>query len=135
MQEQGGASIAVEDWSDEAVQIRFTHKMNAIEVPPPRTVQQLVWDTIYKWNLDMYNALDPHQFGDYRKTFAETPVGAALCLEFPLVHNPKNEKWSIRDCTTAMNYLESRGEARPSHLKVQCVWMQCMFCGALHGMR
>ena len=133
--QEGGASIAVEDCSGDAVQIRFTQRMNAIEVTPSRTLQHLVWYTIYNFNLDMYTALDPHQFADYRKTFAETPVGAALCLEFPLVHNPKNEKWPTRDCTTAMNYLESWGEARPSHLKVQCVWMQCMFCGALHGMR
>ena len=117
------------------MQIRFTQRMNAIEVTPSRTLQQLVWHTIYNFNQDMYNTRDPHQFADYRKTFAETSVGAALCLEFPLVQNPENGKWSSLHCGTSMGYLESWGEARPTHLKVQGVWMQLLCCGALHGMR
>ena len=132
-EEQGDASIA-EDWSDEAVKNRFTQRMNAIEVTPPRTLEHLVWHAIYKWNLDHYNTRDPRQFAEYPKTFAETLVGAALCLEFPYVRK-ENGRWDQKGCTQAMSYLESWGEARPSHLKVQCVWMQCMFCGALHGMR
>ena len=102
--QEGGASIAVEDWSDEAVQIRFTHKMNAIEVPPSRTLQHIVWDTIYAWNLDMYNSRVHIRFASLRKTFAETPVGTALCLEFPYVHK-ENEKWDQTGCTQAMSYL------------------------------
>ena len=94
MQEQGDASIA-EDWSDEAVTNRFTQRMNAIEVTPSRTLEQLVWHAIYKWNLDYYNTRDTHQFADYHKTFAETLVGAALCLEFPYVHK-ENGKWDYR---------------------------------------
>jgi hypothetical protein len=135
VQGQGDASIAVEGWSDEeAVKNRFTQAMNAIEVTPPRTLEHLVWHAIYKWNLDHYNTRDPRQFAEYPKTFAETLVGAALCLEFTYVRKA-NGRWDQKGCIQAMIYLESWGETRPSHLKVQCVWMQCMFCGALHGIR
>jgi len=133
--QEGGASTAAEYWFDAEEHIEFTRVMNALEFPPPHTLQHGVWDTILSWNLDSYNSRDPFQFAVYRKTFAATPVGAALCLAFPLVRNPANGKWSKRHCETSMSYLEMWGEARPTHLTVQCVWMQLMFCGALHGMR
>ena len=125
---------AAEYWSDEVDHIQFTRVLNAMKFTPPRTLHHGVWDTIFAWNLDSYNSLDFFQFADNRKTFAETPVGAALCLAFPYVHK-ENGRWDQTGCIQAMIYLETWGEARPSHLKVQCVWMQCMFCGALHGMR